>query len=62
MFEATQPSPCPASAPDLISNVAVGKVKKNDPGPAPVVGTDYTVDLPEPIRPLHHVASERAGQ
>ena len=62
MFEATQPSPCPASAPDLISNVAVGKVKRNDPGPAPVLGTDYTVTYPNPSRPLHHVASERAGQ
>ncbi len=44
MFEATQPSPCPSSAPDQITNVAVGKVKRNDPGPAPVLGTDYTVD------------------
>ena len=51
MFEATQPSPCPSSAPDLISNVAVGKVKKNDPGPAPVLGTDYVVDYTNPSDP-----------
>jgi|1185.fasta_scaffold17499_2 Flp pilus assembly protein TadG len=44
MFEATQPSPCPATAPDVITNVAVGKIKKNDPGPAPQLGTDYLVD------------------
>ena len=44
MFEATQPSPCPPSAPDQITNVAVGKIKRQDPGPAPVEGTDYIVD------------------
>jgi hypothetical protein len=44
MFEATQATPCPASAPDQISNVAVTKVKNSDPGKDPVLGTDYLVD------------------
>jgi hypothetical protein len=44
MFEATQANPCPATAPDQISNVVVGKVKKQDPGQAPVLNTDYVVD------------------
>jgi len=51
MFEATQPSPCPADPPDLITNVQVGKIRKNDPGSPPVLGTDYTVDYSNPGDP-----------
>ena len=51
-FEASQPSPCPSSAPDQISNVVIDKVKKNDPGPAPVLGTDYLVDYTNPGDPV----------
>jgi hypothetical protein len=42
-WEASQPSPCPTDPPDLITNVNIGKVKNRDPGPAPVLNTDYFV-------------------
>jgi Flp pilus assembly protein TadG len=51
MFQATQVTPCPTDAPDLITNVVVGKVKKKDPGPAPVDGTDYVVSYSNPADP-----------
>jgi len=50
-YEATQSPVCPPSAPDQISNVVIGKIKNKDPGPAPVEGTDYTVDYTNPADP-----------
>jgi hypothetical protein len=50
-FEATQTPVCPSTAPDQISNVVIDKVHNNDPGPAPVEGTDYIVDYTNPADP-----------
>jgi Flp pilus assembly protein TadG len=50
MFEASQPSPCPPSPPDAITNITL--TKNGGPGQGPVLGTDYTVDYTNADDPL----------
>ncbi len=42
---------CFTSAPDAYSNISLTKVKKQDPGPDPVLNQDYSIDMSDPKNP-----------
>jgi Flp pilus assembly protein TadG len=43
---------CFTTAPDAYTNITLTKVKKQDPGPDPVLNQDYTIDASDPKNPV----------
>ncbi len=53
---------CFTSAPDAYSNITLTKVKKQDPGPDPVLNQDYSIDIVGPEEPDPDLDHRGAGE